>query len=452
MTHVINPRLQQLDRRSIPQLVLAWVLLLPLLYLAVHGRPSFQHVGIGVDDEISISAHVIGAPEPPKDFVHYSIYLAYAVILCVCLKQMRRIGREMWLSQPVVWLAMLTMVSALWSQMPVESLRSGYYYLLDTLFAFYLVVTFTTEELMTLTMMLGTVVALGTVVVVTLFPQYGLVHQLAHAGVWRGIFSEKNDAAKNLVFLIAPVINRRILRPANLAYAIAIFGLIAMTRSATAMVILFSYVLFMAVLQLYKRMNARNASFSLLLAATLFVVVATVGYFEFPVISALLGRDPTLTGRTDIWAPLIESARKRPLLGYGYSAFWTGLQGESGTLYMQLGWFFTYAHSGVLEILLQLGLAGLVVAGIALWQAVRNALLCVRRNGDVGTDWLAGLIFLTLAYNLDEGTILFTHSLVSVFFVLACIGLSRKARASGRVLAMRPVAQAVAVSGSVRVA
>jgi hypothetical protein len=76
----------------------------------------------------------------------------------------------------------------------------------------------------------------------------------------------------------------------------------------------------------------------------------------------------------------------------------------------------------------------------------------VRRNGDVGTDWLAGLIFLTLAYNLDEGTILFTHSLVSVFFVLACIGLSREARASCRVLAMRPVAQAVPVSGSVRVA
>ena len=37
---------------------------------------------------------------------------------------------------------------------------------------------------------------------------------------------------------------------------------------------------------------------------------------------SLLGKDATLTGRTGIWSAVIDSIAKRPLLGYGYQAFW----------------------------------------------------------------------------------------------------------------------------------
>jgi len=43
---------------------------------------------------------------------------------------------------------------------------------------------------------------------------------------------------------------------------------------------------------------------------------------------------------------------------------------------------------------------------------------------------------LTLLYNLDEGTILFTRSLVSMLFVLMYVGLAKTA-APQRVLAAR---------------
>jgi len=439
-------------RRSLPHLLLAWVLLFPLLYLAVHGRPSFRETGIGVDDEINLSAHIEGAAPEAKGFIHYWIYMAYAVVLCVCLKEWRKLWRGISFCPPVLLLALLAMVSVVWSQVPADSLRSAFYYLLDTLFAVYLVVTFTTEELMVLTMMLGTAVAIGSLVVVAAFPEYGLVHQMTHTGVWRGIFAEKNDAAKNLVFLLTPVCNRRILRPLYMGYGALILGLILMTRSATAIVIVAAYMVFILGLQLYKRMQSSDAKFLVLAAVLLVAVVAVVGYAEFGEISALLGRDPTLTGRTDIWSALLESAKKRPLLGYGFAGFWTGLEGESGQLYMQMQWFFTYAHSGLLEIVLQLGLVGLAAVVFTLGQALRNAMQTARSSAGVGTDWLAGLVFLTMAYNLDEGTMLFTHTLTSLFFVLACVGLAKQARGYGQSAVVRTMAYPAVMEVGVRLA
>jgi O-antigen ligase len=439
-------------RRNLPRLLLAWVLLFPLLFLAVHGRPSFRNAGISVDDETSVSAHVEGGVAEQKGFLHYWIYMAYAAMLGVLMKPSRRLWGTMSLCPAVMWLAALAIVSTVWSQVPGETLRASLYYLLDTLFAVYLVVTFSTEELMTLTMMLGTTVALASLVLIAGFPQYGLVHEVGHAGVWRGIFAEKNDAAKNLAFLLTPVCNRRILRPLSLAYGALVLGLLVMTRSATAIVIVAAYFVFMLGLQLYRRMRPSNATVLLLLAAALGVVLAAVGYAEFGAISALLGRDPTLTGRTDIWAVLIESAKKRPLLGYGFSGFWTGLEGESGTLYAQVQWFFTYAHSGLLEIVLQLGLVGLAAVLFTLGQAARNAREVVRRSASVGAEWLAGVVFLTITYNLDEGTMLFTHTLTSLFFLLACVALARDVRGLQPRAAVTTMPRRVWVDGSVRVA
>jgi exopolysaccharide production protein ExoQ len=351
--------------------------------------------------------------------------------------------QQLSLCWPVLGLALLAMASALWSQVPMVSFRSGRYYVLDTLFACLLVVSFETEELMTLVMMLGVSVATLGLVVVVFFPQYGIVHDSAHTGVWRGIFSEKNDAAKNLVFLLTPVCNRRILRPISLAYGTLVFFMIVMTRSATAVSILAIYVAFVAGLTLLRKMKSRDASFTVILTAVLLTVAGIVGYFEFARIAALLGRDPTFTGRTDIWQALIESLKKRPLFGYGYSAFWTGLDGESGNVYAQLHWFFTYAHSGILEICLQLGLVGLAAVMFLLVRAIRNAFYAVRRDSSVGVEWLAGVLFVTLLYNFDEGTILFPHMLVSVFFVIAYVGLARHAQ---RLRQSAPITQRVQAS------
>lgn len=273
-------------------------------------------------------------------------------------------------------------------------------------------------------MMLGTTIAVLSAVIIVAFPQYGLVHQTAHLDDWQGIFAGKNVLAENCIFLLTPVCNRRIFKPRCMLYAGVILLLIVMTHSATAILVLPVYVVFMICLPHFRRVSLRGAAFIIAAASLLTVLSAFLFISMAPQLAGFLGRDLTLTGRTSIWAILWQSVLKQPLLGYGYSAFWTGMNGESGQLFMTLHWMFSYAHNGFLEVLLQIGLIGLAGVLLMFLQAAANAWVCIRSEDSVGIDWLVGLLFLTLLYNLDEGTLLYSHSFVSVLFVMTCGGLA----------------------------
>jgi exopolysaccharide production protein ExoQ len=87
---------------------------------------------------------------------------------------------------------------------------------------------------------------------------------------------------------------------------------------------------------------------------------------------ALLGRneesaDPRkLTGRLPIWANAIEEFSDRPILGFGYGAFWSQKRLEK---YERLnGWALTHSHSAYIEALVNVGTIGFMLGlGIILF-------------------------------------------------------------------------------------
>ena len=407
-----------------PELLLSWLLMVPMVVLAVHTQFSFLQGGRNSDEGQGV-ASLMAAPDSGAIIIYrFFFYAAYVVIGWVICANLSSVLRSISECKPALLICGIVLASVIWSQDPVVSLRSGLYYLVDTLFAFYLLTAFSLEELMDLVMMLGTTLAILSAVMILAFPQFGLVQQTAHHGVWQGIFSEKNDAAKNWIFLLTPVCNRRIFQPRSMLYASMIILFLGMTKSATAIIALAVYLAFMMGLPFFKRLSLRWAAFSIA-AAVLFTALSVSVLIEVaPQVAGLLGRDLTLTGRTDIWAVLLQSAQKHPVLGYGYSAFWTGMAGESGRVYLTIRWYFTYAHNGFLEVLLQVGTIGVAAVALMLLQAGANAFVCVRNEASTGIDWLVGMAFLTLLYNTDEGTMLFPHSLVSVIFVMTCGGLA----------------------------
>ena len=85
-----------------------------------------------------------------------------------------------------------------------------------------------------------------------------------------------------------------------------------------------------------------------------------------------IGRDPTLTGRTDIWKAVL-STNTNPLIGTGYEAFWLGPR----LLHVwQLAGVVNEAHNGYLELYLNLGFIGLFLLSAFLiasyWQICRS--------------------------------------------------------------------------------
>ena len=53
----------------------------------------------------------------------------------------------------------------------------------------------------------------------------------------------------------------------------------------------------------------------------------TISILVYPEIIAIVtesvGKDPTFTGRTDLWTAMIISISHHPFLGTGYQAFWS---------------------------------------------------------------------------------------------------------------------------------
>ena len=94
---------------------------------------------------------------------------------------------------------------------------------------------------------------------------------------------------------------------------------------------------------------------------TLLLLIASVAVFTPDSLLELIGKDPTLTGRTDIWGYVIPFIYQRPLLGWGYAAFWSTQDPAAWEIANALRWFSPQAHNGLLEILLS---GGLVAAEI----------------------------------------------------------------------------------------
>jgi exopolysaccharide production protein ExoQ len=113
------------------------------------------------------------------------------------------------------------------------------------------------------------------------------------------------------------------------------------------------------------------------IAVSALVSGATLASFA-PRVLGVFGKGWDLTGRTDIWAAVIDLAVQRPVLGWGWSSYWapwvepfSGLAVRNGVEYLQ-------AHNAYLDVWFQLGLVGaalfvcLVVSTVARawWAAI----------------------------------------------------------------------------------
>jgi exopolysaccharide production protein ExoQ len=88
-----------------------------------------------------------------------------------------------------------------------------------------------------------------------------------------------------------------------------------------------------------------------------------------------VGRDSTLTGRTDLWKILL-TVNEHPLLGAGYESFWLGERLEK--IWAMLPWRANEAHNGYLEVFLNLGLVGLAILLVVIATGYRRVISGLR--------------------------------------------------------------------------
>lgn len=113
---------------------------------------------------------------------------------------------------------------------------------------------------------------------------------------------------------------------------------------------------------------------------------------------AEMGRDTSLTGRTEVWEIVIPFA-VNPWIGAGYENFWIGDRLEA--IVRAVGAGLNQAHNGYIEIYLNIGWIGLLLLGVLIVSGYRNILRSLRADPEMSGLKLA-FFFICIVYNFTE--------------------------------------------------
>ena len=155
-------------------------------------------------------------------------------------------------------------------------------------------------------------------------------------------------------------------------------------------------VLMPAVVALRRGGRASIAALGVILAVATAITIAATQ--REPVLNAM-GKDATLTGRTDLWAAVGQSIAKRPLLGYGYKAFWEQGIGSSEVVRAAVGWDALTRTMRFSILWLDLGMVGLLTFLAGYLVATQRAWFVLRARP--GLDGLWALTILIMLIPLD---------------------------------------------------
>lgn len=344
------------------------------------------------------------------------VYLVTVAALVYCGRDAMLALRRNWL---LVIVVVLCLVSTVWSVEPAISLRRGIALALTTLFGLWLAVRFPPRERLLLLGRAFLVIAVGSALMAVLLPSYGIMQEV-HPGAWSGAFPQKNKLGQMMVYGAAVFMIVAVTMPDLRRRAIWGFGLCAaLVLLSTSMTSLLGLILAGIVLLSVTVLLRRPILAVLLIYGSLLVTaLLTISLaMDADAVFQMIGRDASMTGRTDIWEPLWERLSTRPWTGFGYSAFWHDPEGPAWALRRALQWDVPSAHNGWVELWLDIGIGGVLVFAVAFLLATGRAVAGAFR--DTGTETLWTLVFLTLflLFSISESSIARQNNLVWVMYV-----------------------------------
>jgi O-antigen ligase len=402
----------------------AWVALLPTVYITARGV---------IQDDSGPAAFRFTAMEADPT-AHRIARLVFSLIVLLLLStRFRSIVAACKRSKLLLLLPAIAFLSVFWSHNPKHTLIDALSLLLTTLFAFYLYLRYPGRRLISFLAFAALVSLALSVLSVTVFRDIGVNSYADNA--WRGIFGHKNACAASCVLFLAVGFQAR---PRGLVEqlirgSVIVLSLVFVVMSASRQGWLLMALAIALIFGL--RLVVRIRSLDRLLFLLVLSVPLALAFFyiqsNFTQLLASMGKDPTLSQRTIIWDQALLSIAKRPILGYGYSAFWAGLNGESMQAVLTTGWMEYQAQNGYLEVLLGLGLVGLIPIMVVFLRAFAHAAAAIEHRMLNDTVlWAIALLPLFLVENVGESLLLVPMGIPWLYALIALLVLSRPDRSA----------------------
>ena len=317
----------------------------------------------------------------------------------------------------LIFILILACASVTWSIEPGVTERRAVAIVATTLGGLFLAVRYDWRTLLRLMGAVWLFMAFVSFVSGVIAPGFAVMDEV-HVGAWRGMWWEKNALGGHMArasFLMAFLLIMD--RPWRMVWGGGLLLCAALVILSTSKTALLGMLLGFAVLVAgaWMRRGVATTISTIWLGVVVLGGAAMILVFAPEVVFQLLGRDATLTGRTDIWTALMDAISARPWFGYGYAAFWGADSEPAYMVRLATEWLVPTAHNGWIETALSIGLVGL--AGFALSFVlflVRSAILAT-------SDWTGlfalGVVAQFLLFSLSESIALQQNTIVWVTYV-----------------------------------
>lgn len=367
----------------------------------------------------SWAAPMTGYGAREADFLRHFYYPAYGLALLIILSRPGLAFRAVCSTPFLLLLLALVALSSLWSIDPGVTQRRLIALSFTTMGGIALAIRWQWRTLIELFALAFGIMALASLFLGGVLPDMGRMQEI-FPGAWRGLWLEKNALGENMGLATVFCLVAGILVPKRrwLWFAIAAIaaGLIFLSTSKTSLLVLIISLCSLTFVALVKRgpvmaILASWLSLFVVASAAVFITLFTDTFLDF------LGKDATLTGRTEIWGGILRQMQDHVWTGIGYGVAWDdeSLYGAKAWIAHQAKFTAAHAHNGWLELYLGIGLPGVILFGLwfiemwgrALWSAYTRV-----------AGWI--LVPMMTAYTLTmmtESITMVWHSLRWVLFV-----------------------------------
>ncbi len=251
-------------------------------------------------------------------------------------------------------------------------------------------------------------------------------------GDWRGFFGHKNGAGAVMTIMIFTglFVARTLSIPLGVSIATGAFVFLVFSHAKSPLLI-FPVVMLVSLLCGF----CRSAACKFVIAVTPFIIFNGIGVLGS--YTGLLGdivpyvlKDPSFTGRTDVWNFAIAHLTSHPLTGSGFFAFWRTDDVYLSNVHGIWANRASNSHNGMLDLTLTTGIVGLaLVMMLLVVNPVRNFHNCLPldANRELST-YLFKIAMFGLYLNCFESVAFDRGSVVWFFWIFAVFGLRLSAR------------------------
>lgn len=405
-----------------------WLAPLLFFYVLIFRPLAFPDPPVDLaEDAMGWMARVPSPPSSPLKQVFYPLLFAISVFCFLATASYRRVP---WISGSIVLLAgavALAGISVAWTVSPeVTGMRAALFAMTTATLIF---AVYASDRYQPIITRIFWVLCLSTVLNLA-----ALVAFPAAAGGHMGIYTHKNlfGWVAALIFLFGLFKMLTGLWQERLAASVMLVAapvLLYASQSKTSL----GLALISPLLGLALWLPARFLGVSpvvvvpstLVIAGLIYILGEQAAAWDFAMIAKAVFGEPTLTGRTPLWEFVTGLIAERPLLGYGYEAvFGTGEDGIPRRKTIGFPSVAATAHNGYLDMLLQLGVAGVIIVAAFVMKAF-HAAGHLASTKPVFAWWALTLVIFIALHNCLESDIFISSNPLSMLLILLTLVSSR---------------------------